>query len=360
MTEEVISVNKINYLVRYSGTLNLNQRQAIIDQLSKIPKVSRVSSINPLDITTGLVTYLNLDGNANDSSGNNNNGTLLNSPTFVTGKVGQAISLNGTNQQITILASPTLNIVNDITIAGWLNPTINPSSNRRLITKYVDANNAYQIAIKAITGQIMTRWHYNGIVYTYTSTIGIPSNLWSHIAITFSNGVTQVYINDILSAAGTGSITTDYTADTLLHIGSMGSTFYLQTLLDEFRKYNRVLSISDIGELITPIAPCPTDVKSIGTILNLTATPTSGVEPFSIQFRRNGINIGSPITVPSLGTDAVLPYTIVSADSPSIIIDATITDSCIAPGPQTVISNSCTINVAAACAIPIISLTIPP
>lgn len=33
-----------------------------------------------------------------DSSGNNNNGTILNSPPYVAGKEGQALSLNGIDQ----------------------------------------------------------------------------------------------------------------------------------------------------------------------------------------------------------------------------------------------------------------------
>ena len=45
--------------------------------------------------TTGLVGYWKFDGNASDSSGLGNNGTLVGGPTFTTGKIGQALSFDG-------------------------------------------------------------------------------------------------------------------------------------------------------------------------------------------------------------------------------------------------------------------------
>ena len=43
----------------------------------------------PLRVRTGLVAHYRLDGDGKDATGNHN-GTLVNLPTFVDGKVGQA------------------------------------------------------------------------------------------------------------------------------------------------------------------------------------------------------------------------------------------------------------------------------
>src|SRR3989338_5343069 len=54
--------------------------------------------------TSGLVGYWTFDEGAgttaNDSSGNNNTGTLTNGPTWTTGKIGQALNFDGVNDYV--------------------------------------------------------------------------------------------------------------------------------------------------------------------------------------------------------------------------------------------------------------------
>ena len=50
----------------------------------------------------GLQAHYEFEGNTNDSSGNARNGTIMGSPTFVAGKVGQAINLRGLNDYVEI------------------------------------------------------------------------------------------------------------------------------------------------------------------------------------------------------------------------------------------------------------------
>lgn len=60
---------------------------------------------NWFGITTAnsLVAYYSFDAsNATDDSSNGNNGTLVNSPTFIPGKVGNAINFDGTAKRVTI------------------------------------------------------------------------------------------------------------------------------------------------------------------------------------------------------------------------------------------------------------------
>ena len=71
-------------------------------------------------IPAGLVSWWPLEGNATDVYGSNN-GILQNSPTFVTGKVGQAMSVNGTNG-ISVPTSSSLNFGAgaDFSIDAWI------------------------------------------------------------------------------------------------------------------------------------------------------------------------------------------------------------------------------------------------
>ncbi|MGD0812366.1 MAG: LamG-like jellyroll fold domain-containing protein [Verrucomicrobiota bacterium] len=74
-------------------------------------------------LTNGLVAYYPLAGDANDYSGNGNNGAAQGSPAYtagVTGATNTAISLNGANQYISLGHPSIYNFgANDFTISVW-------------------------------------------------------------------------------------------------------------------------------------------------------------------------------------------------------------------------------------------------
>ena len=77
--------------------------------------------------STGLVGYWPFNGNANDESGNGNNGTV-NGATLTTDRLGNAnsaYSFNGTTQEIVVPNSPSLNFetANAFTISYWVSVT---------------------------------------------------------------------------------------------------------------------------------------------------------------------------------------------------------------------------------------------
>src|SRR5262245_57779908 len=81
------------------------------------------------DITTGLIGKWSLDDasgtNANDSTANNNDGTLVNSPTWTTGcKINGCLTFNGTTQLVTLGDPATLVVTTgEVTLAAWVNVT---------------------------------------------------------------------------------------------------------------------------------------------------------------------------------------------------------------------------------------------
>src|SRR3989338_11448150 len=80
------------------------------------------SDVHAQDITTGMVGHWKFDETsgttATDSSGNNNTGTLTNSPTWTTGKIGGALSLDGMDDYTDI---GTMDVSGSgITIAAWV------------------------------------------------------------------------------------------------------------------------------------------------------------------------------------------------------------------------------------------------
>src|SRR5450755_2833851 len=74
------------------------------------------------DITTGLVGYWPFDGNANDVSGNGNNGIVTNavltSDRF--GNANRAYYFNGSNAYIRVPNAPNLNTGAQLSIAAYI------------------------------------------------------------------------------------------------------------------------------------------------------------------------------------------------------------------------------------------------
>jgi hypothetical protein len=127
---------------------------------------------------SSLVGYWNMNEGlgviAYDSSSNVNNGTLINSPTWVAGKYGNGLSFNGNGDYVSIPNLNSYNLTDELTVAFW---TIFISGNIPAVEKsrsyllYWDgASNVYvaaypNSAFEASGFPVDNNWHQ--IVYTY-------------------------------------------------------------------------------------------------------------------------------------------------------------------------------------------------
>ena len=60
---------------------------------------------------------------ATDSSGNGNNGTLMNAPQWVDGKFGKALAFDGADTYVEIAHAESLTMTNEVTVAFWFKTT---------------------------------------------------------------------------------------------------------------------------------------------------------------------------------------------------------------------------------------------
>ncbi|MCD6312024.1 MAG: hypothetical protein J7M11_06155 [Elusimicrobia bacterium] len=95
-----------------------------------------VFPIRSLREISGLVGSWHLDEgtgtNAEDTSGNGNNGTLTNNPTWTAGKYGQCLSFVRADSEYVVIGAPVpsaLQVSTAFTLEAWINPISNGGAN---------------------------------------------------------------------------------------------------------------------------------------------------------------------------------------------------------------------------------------
>jgi fibronectin type 3 domain-containing protein len=222
---------------------------------------SQSSVTATITMPTLAVSWLKLDetsgATAADATGNNNSGTLVNSPSWTGGRIGNALNLNGTNQYLTLPNSVTSNL-QDFTIATWVywNGGNNwqrifdfgsGTSTYMFLSPKNGANNNLRFAITTSGG---------GGEQKIDSNATLPSGGWHHVAVTLSGSTGTLYVNG--QQVGQNTAMTLRPANlgvtTQNRIGrSQYNDPYFNGRIDDFRLYAGALSASDIAALAAPI-----------------------------------------------------------------------------------------------------------
>ena len=139
----------------------------------------------------GIVAWWRAQNDAQDFVGTNH-GTLTNGATFAAGKVGNALSLDGVDDVVTV---PTINAGSTYSVEFWLYPTRSANyehlvSNNGNLSSYGDLY---------FRGDHIEYWQ-GGVLRLSSATGTIPLFAWSHVAMTLENGVNRLYINGELAA----------------------------------------------------------------------------------------------------------------------------------------------------------------
>jgi fibronectin type 3 domain-containing protein len=221
-------------------------------------------SAAPSTVANGLIGYWKFDEGSGttavDSSGNNNTGTLVNSPTWVApGKVGPADLLftAANTQLVSVSDAASLDPTNGLTISAWVNAG-NWSGNRRILQKG-DGDNQYRLLAE---GGVL-KFDLSG-VGTLTTTLP-TAGTWVHVAGTWNGSTMVIYFNGVSKASQAASGTNGTTSNALTIGAKNGSSTagdYFQGMLDDVRVYNRGLSASEIGVVMAPPLGVPTGLRA--------------------------------------------------------------------------------------------------
>ncbi len=224
-----------------SGSYKLTQ--GYVSQLAHSVSLSvlpyGISAYYPLDTGTGIQAY--------DVSTNENRGSLNNSPNWVAGKIGQALSFNGSNQYVDVPSSSSLNLSDTVTLEAWVNLTDYANTNT-IISKVSGsgaANGTYELRTQASTGYLQFVG-FDTAQRTITSSVAVPTGSWVHVAATKGGGTVTLYINGV--AQGTGAVGITSSNANAMKLGARDDlTNYFKGSLDEVRIYGRTLTAAEIA-----------------------------------------------------------------------------------------------------------------
>lgn len=248
---------------------------------------------------------------ASDSSGNSNNGNLLNGVSWTTnGKYGNALTLNGTNQYISIPSANSLDFTQSFTFSIWAKPAAVHNDFRTLFSKnsfvqrlYASVDASY-CANSGPSGFI----YVNGVTFSQVcNPISLAIGVWSHVVLTYDHnaGQMKMYVNgtpvQTVSISGLMQPTTNP-----LTIGA--TTLYGEYFhgdVDEARAYNWAIPLGSA----TPGATCQyanytTTVRgnqNLATVrddMNCAVIPQNITPPLPVKFPASatGFKVGASAT----------------------------------------------------------------
>lgn len=262
------------------GNWTLETQIGTIEAQIAVTDALQMNWVGLLDISTGLIGNWTFDTNADDSSGNNYNGTLTNGAaidtTDATDIVGVAkLSLDGVNDYVDLSAhSANLAGLTQGTIAGWIKTT-STFETIFSISDTADTGSSAALFLGG-SGYLTYEVRENGVLQlaVYRSSATINDGNWHHVAVTVGASGNSLYVDGVLATAGqltydAGNATTQSFFSSVTSLDSMaigrnqgsgGGTWYTTGLIDDVRVYDRVLTGGDIAQLYTTSNDAPINV----------------------------------------------------------------------------------------------------
>jgi hypothetical protein len=200
----------------------------------------------------GSITLPVTNGDQGDGAGGNAASCDATGPR-VQGKIGNAVSLCGNNEYVS-LPSGIMQGVNDFTISAWVNPSADTAWSR--VFDFGTGTNDYMfLTLNAGGGPVRFAITTSGAggEQQINGTGELPLNTWSNVAVTLSGTTGTLYVNG--TAVGTNSDMTltpadlgDTTQDWIGH-SQYPADPYLDGEIDDFNIYSSALSAAQIASL---------------------------------------------------------------------------------------------------------------
>jgi hypothetical protein len=277
------------------------------------------------NIYNGLVACYSFSGNANDGSGNNNNG-IVNGATLTSdryGNLNSAYRFNGVSDYVSIPPNAFKN--SKYTFAAWVFIQSSDRSGMDIVSvgdstqwTHQALGIDYQYEIASLCGI-----YYNHVLSPADTSVCFNDQqrpglqTWMHLVFAKSSNQIELFINGV-SVAGEGlgpvEVPPDYGMTTKANIGARSNlTQFFNGMIDDVVIYNRALTVQEVLQLYQQGVPCSaiplTPTTNSPTICGRDSTTIRASGPINATFRwydstsaGNPLFEGNPFKTPILST----------------------------------------------------------
>lgn len=238
-----------------------------IKRLYKIGSTQKIGAPNSTgSLSSGLVGWWTMDGADTsinnlgvitllDRSGNGGTAASLSAaaaPLKALGKIGQALTFDGSNDRAMAADNPALDIPGPGTIASWfkLDPA-GVGTFRAIATKGEqnndDTNNYHLLFLD--NDALMCNVGNGSISDSHDTTFTVTDSNWHHIVCTWDGSAFRIYLDGVFREQSPQTVTPAGNTDRL-QIGSWGpGADFLNGVIDDLRIYNRAITADEIKRL---------------------------------------------------------------------------------------------------------------
>lgn len=190
---------------------------------------------------------------AQDASGNGFHANLVNGAQWVTGKHGNAVSLDGVNDYVALPAG-VVDELADFTIAAWV--YWGGKRNWARIFDFGSGTTSYMFLTPQAAGgglrfaiNLTNGWGDQALAST-----SLPSGQWVHVAVTLSGSTGTLYVNGSVSATNNRMTHAPFrlrdTTQNWIGRSQYPADPYFNGKIDDFRIYNGALSAAEVAALV--------------------------------------------------------------------------------------------------------------
>ncbi len=288
--------------------------------------VNIVINLIPPDLQKGLLACYPFSGDANDKTGNGNNG-INHGATLTTDRLGNANSayqFDGSSSYVSVDAKNFLNTnytytywakIDDLLTSSTYYPTLSIGD----VGGGNDQTSGYSTNYFGTIGWSGTSYGTDNLPLGSKTGQVAQANQWYNITFTRTNTSCILYINgQKINATPINGISADYGSFPIVKIGGRaGAKQYFRGAIDDLSIYNRAISDEEALKLYTDGIPCPTAPP-----VSISVSPSPICKGSTTVFTATNIPAGETVTWlvdgSYVGTGNPLTYTATASGSKTV------------------------------------------
>ncbi|MFD0893907.1 DUF3472 domain-containing protein [Luteolibacter ambystomatis] len=238
------------------------------------------ASSKPATSYSGLRAWWKLDETTGTSAAEvtgrtGQTGTLLNTPVWTTGRIGNGLDLNGTTQAVSV---PALNLgINNVTLSAWVKRNGSQYGYSGIV--YSRDGSASGLMVGPSND---LRYTWAGGQWGFSSGLTIPDGVWTYCAVVVEPTKATLYMMPDGGAMQTAVNTTahaeaPFSATLYLGWDTNQNERHFKGTIDDVKIYTRSLTATEISQVATAPVSLPWQSQDIGsTGVTGSAMQTSG------------------------------------------------------------------------------------